>query len=90
MTILYRSLPPGNVASFISTVVQTRPQPYYVVEASAGAITIISIVGTFSSRRKARRTLANTIAANGLRAWVLWYNRKLGSWYYELTTIPIT
>lgn len=88
-TIVYRTLPPGSVATFISTVVQNRPQPYYVVEASAGAITIISLVGTFGSRRKARRSLAQTFAVNGLRSWVLWFNRKVGSWFYELAAIPI-
>lgn len=87
-TIVYRTLPAGVLLTFVSNVTMTRPQPYYVLEATGAIPPVASIVGTYDSRRKARRGLVQAQALMGQRAWVVWFNRKTETWYYEFTTFP--
>lgn len=88
-TIEYKVIPAGQVLTFLGQVVQRNPQPYLVVTATPGPLIAINLLGAFTARRRARRAGAQNFASTANRFWVCWFNRKILSWYYEFTTVPI-
>lgn len=88
-TIQYKLIPPGLVLTFVGSVDQRHTQPYIVVTATPGPLVAINLLGAYLARRRARRAGQQNAASTGNRFWVCWFNRKILSWYYEFTTVPI-